>query len=227
MPIEAVIFDMDGVLIDSEPLWQLAEKKVFSRLGIELSTEDCLKTQGLRVDEVVSYWFARMPWEGKEQKELGEEIVDELIHLIRERGEEMEGVTYIFNFLNAKKVRLGLASSSWLKIIDVVTERLGIRDRLEIMHSAEFEEFGKPHPAVYLTTAQKMGVNPERCLAFEDSINGVRSAKAAGMKCVFIPDPSLRSRSAELQKDLGADLVLDSLLEFDEGCFLRTADGRR
>lgn len=206
---------MDGLLIDSEPLWQEAEKKIFSTVGISLTTEDCLGTMGLRIDEVVSYWFERFPWEGKSKEAVADEVVEELISLVRIKGEPKEGVDYIFNFFTERGIDLSIASSSSSKIINVVTDKLGLRDSLNVIHSAEHETHGKPHPAVYLSTAKLLGVSPETCLTFEDSPNGLRSAKAAGMKCVFIPEPEFKSQGPLL----GADATLSSLLEFDEDLF--------
>jgi len=90
--IKTVIFDMDGVLIDSEPLWKIAEKKAFAKVGITLTTEMCNLTMGYRVNEVVDYWYERFPWAGKEKREVEEDIVEILIQEIRTNGKEMAGV---------------------------------------------------------------------------------------------------------------------------------------
>ena len=100
-----------------------------------------------------------------------------------------------------------LASSSSYRIIDAVVDKFGLRNRFELIYSAQEEPFGKPHPGVYISAAQKLGVTPESCLAIEDSINGVVSAKAAKMKCIAVPEPAARN-----DRRYGiADVVLDSL----------------
>jgi sugar-phosphatase len=104
-------------------------------------------------------------------------------------------------------VRVALASSSAYRLIRAVTERLGLADSFDCVYSAEEEEYGKPHPGVYLTAARRLGVAPTQCLAVEDSFNGVLAAKAARMKCVAVPEPAQRRDP----RFCIADVVLDSL----------------
>ena len=115
---------------------------------------------------------------------------------------------------------VALASSSAYRLIGAVTERLGLAGEFEVAYSAEEEEYGKPHPGVYLTTARRLGVAPTQCLAIEDSFNGVLAAKAARMRCVAIPEPAQRR-----DPRFGiADLVLDSLAGVDMGMWQRLND---
>lgn len=186
--IKAVIFDMDGLLINSEPLWQLAEIKIFETVGIKLSHSDCLKTMGLRVDEVVQYWYERFPWLNKSLKIVESEIICEVIRLIKEKGEAMPGATYILDLLKEAGLKIGLASSSSMAIIQAAIFKLNIADRFDAIVSAENEEFGKPHPAVYINTAKILGVKSTECLAFEDSVTGLLSATSARMKTIAVPD---------------------------------------
>jgi HAD superfamily hydrolase (TIGR01509 family) len=197
--LRAVIFDMDGLLIDSEPLWHEAERGVFATVGLHLSTEDCLRTTGLRIDEVVRFWNA--------PPELAGQIVDRVIALVEQKGVAKPGVQEAL--VAASGARVGLASSSPSRLIAAVLQRLGIADRFAVAHSAEHELCGKPHPDVYLTTARLLGVEPSACIAVEDSPNGVRSAKAAGMRCVAVPDALLAGDPTFA----AADHVIDSLLE--------------
>ena len=90
--VKAVIFDMDGTLFDSEPLWQIAEFEVFSTVGVTLTTEMMHSTIGLRIDEVIAYWFTQFPWTGKSQEQIHDEIVDRVIGLVQERGSLLPGV---------------------------------------------------------------------------------------------------------------------------------------
>ncbi len=204
MPIDAVIFDMDGVLVDSEPLWHEAEIAAFGAVGVRLTNIDCLQTTGLRVDEVAAYWHARRPWPG-DPAVVAADIVARMARLLRERGPEKAGAVAAVRFLQAR-VPLALASSSATVLIEAVLDRLGLHDAFRVVRSAEHEPFGKPHPGVYLTTAAALGVAPDRCLAIEDSGNGIRSAHAAGMRVVAVPDQPVAAEALAL-----AEVVLPSL----------------
>lgn len=210
---DAAIFDMDGLLIDSEPLWRQAEREVFGRVGLELSDTQCMETMGLRLDEVVAYWYERAPWPGKSQPQVAAELLERVAELIGERGEALPGVDSVLDRVSAAGWRLALASSSPGELIDAVLDRLGIGHRFELRVSALDEERGKPHPAVYLTTARRLGVAPGRCLAFEDSPAGIRSARAAGMSVIAVPHPDMRGHAAYDE----ADRVLASLSDFRLG----------
>src|ERR1051325_10664951 len=167
--IEAVIFDMDGVLIDSEPFWQESEIDAFARVRLKLTREMCTQTMGLRVDEVVEYWRRRHAWEGVTSAELEEAIVGGVAERIMTKGEAKEGVAHALSFFRGRGLKVALASSSAYRLIRAVTEAFGLGGEFDCVYSAEEEEYGKPHPAVYLTTARKLGVSPAACVAVEDS----------------------------------------------------------
>ncbi|HEX8548425.1 MAG TPA: hexitol phosphatase HxpB [Cytophagaceae bacterium] len=189
--IEAVIFDMDGVLIDSEPLWKVAQKRAFGQVGLNMTTEMCNITMGFRTSEVSQYWFEKTPWAGKTPQEISDDMISFAMDEIKARGEAMKGVKETLNWLKNNNYKLALASSSVMRLIDVVVDKLEIRSYFDVIQSAEKEEYGKPHPAVFITTAKNLGLNPYQCLVIEDSANGVIAAKAAKMKVVAIPDPLL------------------------------------
>lgn len=207
--VEAVIFDMDGLLIDSEPFWQDAEMEVFAGVGVTLERQDCLRTMGMRSDAVVEYWLARRPWDADRHPAAAVEsrILDRVIELVRACGVPRPGVRRALDWAAGLPARRAVASSSPMRVITATLETLAIADDFEVVHSAEHEERGKPDPAVYLTTARRLGVAPGSCLALEDSLAGMRSARSAGMRCVMVPDASLRGRD-ELAE---ADAVLESL----------------
>ena len=94
----------------------------------------------------------------------------------------------MLQFLRDKNIKIGLATSSYSVLIEAVLSILNLKDQFDFVHSAENEEYGKPHPAVYLTVAKKLGVHPQKCLVIEDSLNGIISGKAAQMKVVCIPE---------------------------------------
>lgn len=210
--LRALLFDMDGVLIDSEPLWHRAEIAAFAEAGLALTPTDCLRTTGLRVDETVAYWCERFPTLAPSRNALTADILERLIRLVREEGEAKPGVAEALAFARHAGLRLALASSSPYTVIEAVTARLGLASAFEVIHSAEEEERGKPDPAVYLTTAHKLEVGPASCVAIEDSPNGLLSAKAAGMRCIAIPEPALRGDP----RFALADAVLSGLEEIGE-----------
>ena len=207
MTIEAVIFDMDGLLIDSEPLWQEAEILVFEQVGINLTRELCQQTQGLRIDEVVEYWYIRHPWTNLTKFEVEKSIVNKVIELIQLKGEPLPGVEQAIALVRSKNVKIALASSSSMRIIQAALQKLGLSETFTEVYSAESEVLGKPHPGVYLTTAKKLNIPPQSCLALEDSLNGVLAAKAARMKCIAIPEAIQQNNP----KFAIADCVLQSL----------------
>jgi mannitol-1-/sugar-/sorbitol-6-/2-deoxyglucose-6-phosphatase len=185
---EAVIFDMDGVLIDSEPLWKIAMENVFNSIGCPLTKKDFQKTVGLRIDEVIEYWFEHIGWKEKSPKEVENEIVQQMIELIQQNGEPLAGVIETLDYLRANNFKIGLGTSSYSVLIDTVLNTLQIADKFDFTHSAEHEKFGKPHPAVYLSVAKRLNVSPRKCLVIEDSLNGIIAGKAAGMKVICIPE---------------------------------------
>jgi len=208
--MRAAIFDMDGVLIDSEPLWRRAEEEVFGSVGIALTKEMCLGTMGLRLDEVVAYWYQRVHWTGKSLQQVEEEVLSAMHTLISEEGKALRGVHETLERLQGADLMLAIASSSPFSLIEAVVNKLEIRDFFQTLCSADEDEFGKPDPAVYLRTADRLAVDPGECLVFEDSLLGVRSAKSAGMTVVAVP-------AADQYDDLRfneADFKVRSLPEF-------------
>jgi mannitol-1-/sugar-/sorbitol-6-/2-deoxyglucose-6-phosphatase len=210
--IKCVIFDMDGTLIDSEPFWRIAEREAFAKVGVHLNDDQLAATMGMRHDEVVKYWHHRYRWQDTPLEQVEIDILAKVQELIEKKGQAMPGVDYILEFFKQKQIPIALASSSPLGIIQSVLDTLGIERKFKVTCSAEYEEYGKPHPAVFLATATYMRVNPEECLVFEDSPNGVLAAKSAKMKCVAVPDPdNFNNRFFEI-----ADLKIGSLNDFDE-----------
>lgn len=217
--LRAAIFDLDGLLIDSEPLWQQAEIEEFGRLGLELTPEEAQETLGIRSDEVVRIRHRQIGWdlERDSLEAVEARIVVRVRDLVVDTGEAMEGAERAIEFCAAKGLRLAVASSSRLVIIEAALERLGVRDRFEVVHSAESEPVGKPDPGVYLTTARMLGVEPSECVALEDSPAGLAAAKAAGMACIVVPERSVVD-PALLE---AADLLLPSLAHLDEVAWSR------
>ncbi|RMG74810.1 MAG: hexitol phosphatase HxpB [Bacteroidetes bacterium] len=208
--IEAAIFDMDGVLLDSEPYWREALMRVMAGLGLTVSEERVVATMGIRVDEVIDILYEQTPWDGPSQAEVVERVLAEVTRLIRERGHPLPGIPGIIYAFRQKGLRIALATSSAERVIEAVLDKLDLHDAFEVTCSAEHEAYGKPHPAIYLTTAERLGVPPTRCLAIEDSFNGLLAAKAAKMKTIAVPEAALQNDP----RFVIADLKLRQLSDF-------------
>ena len=210
----ASIFDMDGLLIDSEILWHEAEIEILGGLGVPLAVEGCRSTKGMFVGEVTAHWYGLHPWPGAKPTpdDVAVTIVDRVIELVLAKGELKPGAEHAIDLCAERGLPLAVASSSQYRLIDATLAHFGLRDRFALVHSAEDEDYGKPHPAVFLTAAAKLGAPPRRCLVWEDAPAGVLAAKAASMTCIAVPEPGQGDHPA-----FGvADLVVDSLLEVND-----------
>jgi HAD superfamily hydrolase (TIGR01509 family) len=199
---------MDGLLIDSEVLWHEAEIEILGdQLGVPLDKDGCRTTKGMFVNEVTEHWFARYPWAGPPPAEVAVTVVNRVIDLIVTKGSLKPGATHAIDLCAARGWPLAVASSSEYRLIEAALRHFGLRDRFDLVHSAEDEEYGKPHPAVFLTAASKLGAPAKSCLVWEDAPAGVVAAKAASMACIAVPEPGEGGHPA-----FGlADLVVDSL----------------
>lgn len=185
--MKAVIFDMDGTLIDSEPMWKKAEKQVFSSVGVEVTEELSSQTVWMTTRDVTEFWFNHFPWSGKSLDQVENEVVERVAELISDEGVALDGVHEILNFFKSKSFKIGLSTNAPSKLIPIVLKKLNIYHYFDATSSSESEINGKPDPAVYLTTAKKLSVDPSKCIAFEDSVSGVISANKANMITVVVP----------------------------------------
>jgi sugar-phosphatase len=206
--LRATLFDMDGLLIDSEILWHKAEVEIFGTLGVPISQNEDRSTKGMFVNEVVDYWFTRYPWKGPS----AEVVVAQLLHrvgdLVEEEGRLLPGALRALD-LTSDRGPIALASSTPLQLIYRCLDHFELRSRFVTVHSAEFEPYGKPHPGVFLSAARALNIDPQTCLVFEDSAAGVLAAKAGRMSVVAVPTTEDLHQPAFAL----ADLVLDSLVE--------------
>jgi len=212
MQLNTVIFDMDGLLIDSEPLWNEAAGEVFRHYGLQLSKEQYDSTTGMRIKEFVLWWFGKNNISFEYAAKAENDIVQLVIQKVKSKGKPMQGLEHIFNFFISRKYKIGLASSSPTSLIDVVVTRLGIGDYINAVNSAAHLPLGKPHPQVYLDCAAALQSHPHECICFEDSFNGLIAAKAASMKCVVVP----AAHDSNKPKFSAADLKISSLQNFNE-----------
>jgi len=209
--VGAVVFDLDGLLIDSEPFWRQAEIECFAAVGLHLTEDQTRQTMGLRIDDAVRHWWERSPWEGMSPVQMERAVTARVAELIESRGEPMPGAREVISLCHGRGIPMAVCSGSYAVVIEAALDRLGITDATSAWHSAEWEPLGKPHPGAYLSTAAKLKVDPTTCLAFEDSFNGAISAKAARMRVVAVPEPAARNSP----RWGFCDLVLGSLAEFD------------
>lgn len=183
---------MDGVIINSEPLWREALIHCFNQVGFDFSQDKCRKTQGMRLMEVVEYWYAEQPWDNKSMEEVEQNILAKVTDLILSKGIAMEGVHESLAYFRNKGYKIALASSSANALIQAVLEKLNLVSSFEVVNSAEHLQYGKPHPEIFINTAKELGVTPKNCLVIEDSFHGVLAGKAAMMTVIAIPDDEHR-----------------------------------
>jgi sugar-phosphatase len=208
--LRATLFDMDGLLLDSEILWHKAEVEIFGQLGIPLE-ETSRSTKGMFVNEVVDYWYQLFPWPNSTSDAVVEELLNRVGELVESEGVLLPGAMRALDLTEARGP-LALASSTPMPLILRCLRHFGLEGRFAAIHSADAEPYGKPHPGVFLTAARSLDVPPRECLVFEDSAAGVLAAKAGNMTVIAVPTTNDRS----LSEFFIADLVLGSLEELSE-----------
>jgi HAD superfamily hydrolase (TIGR01509 family) len=206
-PIEAVVFDMDGVLVDTEHLWDEVREALTEEWGGRYTPEAQEAMMGMS-----SLEWSRYLHETVGLRESPEVINEEVVRRMLARYETdlpvVPGAVEAVRRLDAAGLRLGVASSSNRELIDAVLRRLGLTDLFAVTVSSEEVPRGKPAPDVYLEAARRLGVRPAQCVAVEDSASGIRAAHAAGMRVVAYPNRHFPPPSDVLAL---ADDVLGSL----------------
>lgn len=186
--VKAVIFDMDGVLIDSEHLWRKAMVQAFTKHGMPVTVEQCRQTMGMRISEVISIWLEHFGLSQHLGPAVERDTIQLLLQLISEEGRFIPHIPEIISLCENKKILMGLATSSSGELMSAIISKLGIRTKLSAAVSAENLPYAKPHPEVFLLCAQQLDVPPQQCLVIEDSLNGVIAARAARMQVIAVPD---------------------------------------
>jgi sugar-phosphatase len=186
--INTVLFDMDGLLLDTEPLWGESMLRIAKKHKIPITRERFKETTGLRIYEVTDHWAIHYPWEGKTSKQVADEILDDIIASSKSDGRILDGVVKTLQLLRKHHYKIGLASSSPGHMIDALVDHFDIRKYFDCITSADAVELGKPHPAVFIHCANDLGSKPNQCLVLEDSVNGMVAGKAARMKVIVVPD---------------------------------------
>jgi len=207
--IKGFIFDMDGLLVDSEPVWDKARAELADRYGKIWTTEDHHNVMGVSTQEWTTYMIdhfgATMP-----PAEMQKLVIDEMVAMYNEQIPFFPGAVELVQTV-AANYPTGLASGSPRQLIDIVTDYAGFDGCFQVIFSADEVGKGKPAPDVYLATAERMGIDPTKCACIEDSGFGILSGKAAGMLVIAVPDERFPP-AAELVAQ--ADIVLGSLAEF-------------
>lgn len=206
--IEAVVFDLDGVLLDTEQLWDEARRQLAEERGAHWPDDAQRTTMGMSSREWSRYMHEVIGLP-EPPEQISAEVVRRLEALYRERLPLVAGALEAVRRIGARWP-LGIASSSNRPLIELFLELTRTHDRFRATVSSEEVERGKPAADVYLEEARRLGVDPARCAAIEDSENGIRSASAAGMRVVAIPNRVFPPREEALSL---ADTLLDSLDE--------------
>lgn len=212
MSLTTAIFDMDGLLIDSEPLWYEAAIEVMREFDIYIDQDAYNTTTGLRTKEFLQHWFGFFKIDFIKIPTTEEKITSLVISKVIAKGQMMDGVHHVLSIIKNLEFKMGLASSSPLSLIDAVLKKTGLEEMFSVKTSAECLPFGKPHPQVFLNCAEALGSYPTECICFEDSFNGMIAAKASRMKCIVVPHPDHFKQS----RWQAADLVLNSLSQLTE-----------
>lgn len=207
--LEAVIFDMDGLLIDSEPFWKKAEREVFGTLDIQVTDLHSSITSRMTTGEVTAYWYNFKPWEHKTLAEVEREVIERVGELIEHQGEIMPGVKKTLRHFKKYGYKIGLATNSPEMLISTVLKKLAIEHYFDVTLSADHVQSGKPSPDIYLQIALILSVDPAKCLVFEDSESGITAAIAAGMTVVAVPDKNQNNSKAFDQADIKIRSLMD------------------
>ena len=210
MNFTAIIFDMDGLLVDSEPVWHEVEIELIESCGYEYSSEVRDLGIGMRVDEFAAILQRHYPKLGDSPAAIESAITERMIALPAERIRARPGADEIIRYAAERGIPRAIASSSSQLIIEHFLRLMGWEELIPKRFSAEFMRRGKPAPDIYLHAAAQLGIAPEDCLALEDSRLGTQAALAAGMSCFTVPDLS-HSASSDFA-DIN-DQVFSSLFE--------------
>jgi HAD superfamily hydrolase (TIGR01509 family) len=206
--IDAVIFDMDGLLVDSEPVWDAARRWMAQEAGQTWTTDDHRAVMGVSTQEWVQYMIDRLeltlPPEAVEER-----IVGRMVEMYHGGIPYFPGAVDVVE-LAAGRYRTALASGSHPRLIEAVTADAAMRGKFQVVVSADEVGAGKPAPDVYLAAAERLGVEAGRCVCVEDSGNGILAGVRAGMQVIAVPDPRFPPRADLLEQ---AHLVLGSLAD--------------
>lgn len=185
--IKAVIFDMDGTLIDSQPIWYQVSTDFFQKNGFPVTMDDMIKLTGSPVAKLVDYVLQAHGQKDKARVQLVTELMDYAVFEILAAKPLLPNVKDVLAQLKQQGIKIAVASVSPRNMLQGIVDSCGIAEYFDYLASAEELDYNKPHPAVYLHAAQQLDVSVAECFAVEDSVLGMISGKAASMKTVVIP----------------------------------------
>ncbi|WP_041444645.1 HAD family hydrolase [Syntrophobotulus glycolicus] len=208
--VKAVIFDMDGVIIDSEPIHFVSDQMTLQDYGVEITNEELSKYVGISNPVMWSELREKYGLAAAVEELLAKQMYYKKLLFGGRELQCIEGIESLLRNLKHSGLKIGLASSSPREFIEIIINNLGLAGYFEAVVSGEEVERSKPAPDVFLRAAELLKVNPSDCMVIEDSEHGVKAAKAAGMKCIGY----LNTNSG--QQDLRlADKMVSSLKDID------------
>ena len=184
-----ILFDMDGVLIDSEPMWRRAEIEVFARYDIPLTEDLCRSTKGKRLDRVVAHFLDLFSRADLSAKRLEDDVLERMEELLSTEVEVLPGVRESLEFCHTTKLPWNVATSSHRRLAAAALRRLGIWESVaDRIVTGDQVEHPKPAPDIFLEAARRIDLSPERCLVIEDSVHGCLAGARSGATVLVVPE---------------------------------------
>lgn len=213
--IEGVVFDLDGTLIDSEPIWQDEEVRLINSLGLHITREDIHKTKGLASIDAMTYWLKIINNRSLSAKEVTETYNTNVLENLKKNVQLKQGVQELIGFWKSTGLPMAIASASPEFMVMAMVDKFNFNKIFSEVLSGDDVKHAKPHPEIYIKVTKRLGIDPVFSVAFEDTFTGLLAAKAARMKAVAMLD---EGQVGDTKYDF-ADLKLESFLNFGRAEF--------
>ncbi|UCH92167.1 MAG: HAD family phosphatase [Candidatus Aminicenantes bacterium] len=202
--MKAIIFDMDGLMVDSERLYHQAQQEINRQFNKTLPEKTRLKMMGRKPLESMKIFVEELdiPMDAEKVLEMRDNIMREKYknHLV-----PLPGLFHIIDAFSGK-LKLAISTGTQQEFLDIVVDQLEIRDKFAVLQASDDIEKGKPHPEIYLKTCKKLGLKPEECIVLEDSLNGVLAGKRAGCYVIAVPSEYTKEENFDIADFVAADL---------------------